>query len=33
MIVADYKEPRVYKLAFDSAMEIFELSRRAVGGP
>jgi len=28
MKVADYKELRVYKLAFDSAMEIFELSRR-----
>ena len=27
MKVADYKELRVYKLAFDSAMEIFELSR------
>jgi four helix bundle protein len=28
MRVADYKNLRVYKLAFDSAMEIFELSRR-----
>src|SRR5437762_2180987 len=28
MRVADYKELRVYHLAFDSAMEIFELSRR-----
>jgi four helix bundle protein len=28
MKVADYKELRVYKLAFDSAMEIFGLSRR-----
>lgn len=28
MKVADYKELRVYKLAFDSAMEVFELSRR-----
>ena len=28
MKVADYKELRVYRLAFDSAMEIFELSRR-----
>jgi four helix bundle protein len=27
MRVADYKELRVYKLAFESAMEIFELSR------
>jgi four helix bundle protein len=27
MKVADYKELRVYNLAFDSAMEIFELSR------
>ena len=27
MKVADYKELRVYKLAFDSAMEIFELGR------
>lgn len=27
MKVADYKELRVFKLAFDSAMEIFELSR------
>lgn len=27
MRVADYKELRVYRLAFDSAMEIFELSR------
>ena len=27
MKVADYKELRVYKLAFDSAMEVFELSR------
>jgi four helix bundle protein len=27
MRVADYKELRVYNLAFDSAMEIFELSR------
>ena len=28
MKVADYKELRVYKLAFESAMEIFELSRK-----
>ena len=28
MKVADYKALRVYRLAFDSAMEIFELSRR-----
>src|ERR1022692_4255751 len=28
MKVADYKELRVYKLAFDSAMEVFELSRK-----
>ena len=28
MKVADYKELRVYRLAFDSAMEIFELSRK-----
>lgn len=28
MRVADYKDLRVYKLAFDSAMEIFELSRK-----
>src|SRR5216117_979573 len=28
MRVADYKDLRVYKLAFESAMEIFELSRR-----
>ena len=28
MKVVDYKELRVYKLAFESAMEIFELSRR-----
>ena len=28
MKVADYKELRVYKLAFDLAMEVFELSRR-----
>src|SRR2546422_1181674 len=28
MRVADYKELRVYKLAFESAMEIFGLSRR-----
>ena len=27
MKVADYKELRVYKLAFESAMEIFELSK------
>jgi four helix bundle protein len=27
MKVADYKELRVYKLAFDSAMEVFEVSR------
>jgi four helix bundle protein len=27
MSVADYKELRVYKLAYDSAMEIFRLSR------
>ena len=27
MKVADYKELRVYKLAFDSAMEVFELGR------
>src|ERR1035437_6718417 len=27
MKVADYKEPRVYKLAFDSAMEVLKLSR------
>src|SRR5438045_2181846 len=27
MRVADYKELRVYKLAYDSAMEIFQLSR------
>jgi four helix bundle protein len=27
MKVADYKDLRVYKLAFESAMEIFELSR------
>src|SRR5260370_40838303 len=27
MTVADYKELRVYKLAYDSAMEIFQLSR------
>jgi len=27
MKVADYKELRVYKLAFDSALEIFELGR------
>ena len=27
MKVADYKELRVYKLAFDSAMEVFDLSR------
>ena len=27
MKVADYKELRVYRLAFDSAMQIFELSR------
>ena len=27
MRVADYKDLRVYKLAFESAMEIFELSR------
>ena len=27
MKVADYKELRVYKLAFDSAMEVFKLSR------
>ncbi len=28
MRVADYKELRVYNLAFDSAMEIFELTRK-----
>ena len=28
MRVADYKQLRVYKLAFESAMELFELSRR-----
>jgi hypothetical protein len=28
MRVADYKELRVYKLAFESAMQIFELSRK-----
>src|SRR5882672_2104080 len=28
MRVADYKELRVYRLAFESAMEIFELSRK-----
>ncbi|PWU18767.1 MAG: hypothetical protein C5B50_08190 [Verrucomicrobia bacterium] len=28
MRVADYKDLRVYKLAFDAAMEIFELSRK-----
>jgi len=28
MKVADYKELRVYKLAFDSAMEIFKLGRK-----
>ncbi|MCX6928067.1 MAG: four helix bundle protein, partial [Verrucomicrobia bacterium] len=28
MKVADYKDLRVYHLAFESAMEIFELSRR-----
>ena len=28
MRVADYKELRVYKLAFESAMEIFELSKK-----
>ena len=28
MKVADYKELRVYKLAFESAMAIFELSKR-----
>jgi len=28
MRVADYRELRVYKLAFESAMEIFELSRK-----
>jgi four helix bundle protein len=27
MKVADYKELRVYRLAFESAMEVFELSR------
>ena len=27
MRVADYKELRVYRLAFESAMQIFELSR------
>ncbi len=31
MKVADYTELRVYKLAFDSAMEIFELSRKWPG--
>src|SRR2546423_13101821 len=28
MRVADYKELRVYRLAFESAMEVFELSKR-----
>ncbi len=28
MKVVDYKGLRVYKLAFESAMEIFELSRQ-----
>ena len=28
MRVADYKELRLYKLAFESAMEIFELSKK-----
>src|SRR5437667_11344957 len=28
MRVADYKELRVYKLAFESAMEIYELSKK-----
>lgn len=28
MRVVDYKELRVYRLAFDSAMQIFELSRK-----
>src|SRR5947207_11403169 len=28
MLAIDYKNLRVYKLAFESAMEIFELSRR-----
>src|SRR5438093_6115046 len=28
MRVADYKDLRVYRLAFETAMEIFELSRR-----
>src|SRR5256885_17001477 len=28
MRVADYKELRVYRLAFESAMEIFELSKK-----
>src|SRR5256885_12383205 len=28
MKVADYKELRVYRLAFESAMEVFELSKR-----
>ena len=28
MRVADYKDLRVYRLAFESAMEIFELSKR-----
>ena len=28
MRVADYKDLRVYKLAFESAMEIFELSKK-----
>jgi len=28
MKVADYKQLRVYKLAFDSAMGIFELSKK-----
>jgi hypothetical protein len=27
MRVADYKELRVYRLAYDSAMEVFHLSR------
>ena len=28
MRVVDYKELRVYRLAFESAMEIFELSKK-----
>jgi hypothetical protein len=29
MRVADYKELRVYKLAFESAMGIFDLSKKS----